>query len=59
MKDAANIGADKATQDPADTYKGTYKDNADGMSQAEKIDFMPKAPDPKPFKIVGGGSGSR
>ena len=58
--DANNIGADRAVQDPQDAIKqagGTYKDTAEGMSEAEKIDFLPKGPDPAPFTLTGGGGG--
>ncbi len=54
MKDAANIGSTKGVQNPEELWKkqqGTYQDNTSSMSEKDKVDFMPKGPDPSPFTV--------
>jgi hypothetical protein len=59
--DPKTIGQDQAVQDPQDAIEaaeGKYEDAAEKLSPTEKIDYMPKAPDPKPFTVTGGGGGA-
>ena len=60
--DPNTIGQDRPVQDPADALKqaqGTYRDGAQELSIQEKVDFLPKGPDPQPFTLTGGASGAR
>ena len=64
MKDAQNIGSTQAVQDPQDAIEaaqGTYKGNAEGLTDQQKYPNLqlPAAPEPQPFTVTGGGSGTR
>lgn len=54
--DPKTIGQQQKIQDPMDAIKqaeGTYKDNTESMSIQEKVDYLPKGPDPSPFTLRG------
>ena len=58
--DPNTIGQTRPVKDPEDALKqseGTYKDGAQDLSVQEKIEYMPKGPDPSPFNITGGAQG--
>lgn len=67
-KTVNTIGQDRAVQNPMDAVAkehGTYRDNVEGMTPAQKYAnlAMPAAPDPSPFanlsKSVGPGRGGQ
>lgn len=53
---AAGVSPTQPNVKPEQDYGKTFKDNVEGMPEGERLplNIMPKGPDPKPFKIVGG-----
>jgi hypothetical protein len=40
-------------QDEIEQQEGKYEDPVEKLSTEEKVDYMPKGPDPQPFKLGG------
>jgi hypothetical protein len=56
LPDTSNIGQDKPVQNPQDAVEqagGKYEDAAGKAAQTDTLDYMPKGPDPKPYKLRG------
>jgi hypothetical protein len=57
-----SIGSDRGVQNPqqaVESATGVYKDAVNGKPFTERFPNLPKAPDPSPYKITGGGDGQR
>lgn len=56
FESADKIGSDRTIQNPNDPkLTGTYKDEVGLPTEANhQVANLPKAPDPSPYKIIGG-----